>query len=82
MLMCSLRFVLIVVTIYCCAAYCTQEMIDKIIQLTDEEKNLLVFVVIQKLAKITKLDFDLVLNCLLGDMDSFMQFTEMLTNYV
>ena len=69
-------------TIYDCAIYCTPEMIDKIIQLTDEEKNLLVFVVIQKLAKITKLDFDLVLNCLLSDMDSFMQFTEMLTNHV
>ena len=57
-------------------------MLEKIIQLSDEEKNLLVFVIIQKIAVLTSLDFDLVLNCLLNDMDSFMQFTEMLTNYV
>lgn len=67
--------------LYACAVFCTPEMIDKIIQLTDEEKNLLVFVVIQKLAKITKLDFDLVLSCLLNDMDSFMNITEILTEY-
>ena len=56
-------------------------MLEKIIQLSDEEKNLLVFVIIQKIAVLTNLDLELVLNCLLNDMDSFMHITEILTNY-
>ena len=56
-------------------------MFDKISQLTDEEKNLLIFILIQKIAKLTKLDVELVLNSLLSDMDSFMNITEMLTEY-
>ena len=56
-------------------------MLEKIIQLSDDEKNLLVFVIIQKIAVLTNLDLELVLNCLLNDMDSFMHITEILTNY-
>ncbi len=55
-------------------------MFDKILQLNDEEKNLLIFSLIQKLAKYTKLDQELVLNCLLNDTDAFMQIHELFSN--
>lgn len=56
-------------------------MFEKITLLNDEEKNLLIFVLIQRIAGLVKLDQELILTLLLNDTDSFMQFADMLKNY-
>jgi len=56
-------------------------MFEKILQLTNDEKNLALLLSIQRIAILTKIDQEHIFCYILNDMDSFIELTELLTNY-